>query len=244
MNIAREAYLSKRQETKSVIETMMTEKVGHLLDSGAIYGRAYQQRIDSNFTTAPNAVIIHDDWSGFDVKASLYHHLCRTVLFNSEKQQEFDSFAQLHEDLTWSDIIAKWEGHTGYDFTEYFDSLDMNNCSFLDGVFYAWVIEDNQGNEFVLIRTHNGCDYRGGYSKPYMFDKCSHRNFDNSGLDCDLFRVADVDIICKDNVEHHWMHEGFGKFLDDSWPQTELRPIWNGQFYPCPKCGGKLVADM
>lgn len=243
MDIATQKFLSNRQETKSVIEKMMTEKVGHMLDSGGIYGRAYQQRIDNNFTTAPNVVLIHDEWIGFDVKASLYHHLCRTVLFNSEKQQEFDSFAKHYEELSWEKILQMWTESCGYEVTEYFNSLEYE-YSFLDGVFIAWVIEDTKGTEFVVIRTHNGCDYRDGYSSPYMFDKCSHRNYDNSGLDCDLFRISDVDIVCEDNIEHAWFHEGGGCFYSDECPQKVLQLVWNGQFFPCPKCGGKLIADM
>lgn len=233
-------FASHVTQTQSVIEKMMTEPVGHLLDSGGIYGRAYQKRIDSNFTQAEIAWVSWDNWAMVDVRASLYHHLCRTVLFNEQKQHEFDEFAKTMENETWENVLQAWVTSNNYDVTFTFNSLDYE-YSVLDGVFVAWIVEDANGDECVVIRTHNGCDYNGGYSAPYMFDKRAYKMMAASGDDCDLFDVQNIDLVCMNNLDHNWYQEnGFFVYAENG---TTMSLDWNGEFLPCPICGGKLVAD-
>ena len=239
MNIATDEFVQKIVQTREVIEKMMTEPVRHMLDSGGIYGRAYQKRIDRNFTEAESATLKWDEW-GVEVQASLYHHLCRTLLFNEEKQHEFDDMYK-SKDTSWEEDLKDWVASNKYDVTYVFNSNDYD-YTILDGVFYAWVVEDENGNEFVVVRTHNGCDLNAGYSAPYMFYKRAYKLMAASGDDCDLFAIQNVDVVCVDNIEHAWYFD-LGHFWSNI-DGAKLEFKWNGEFFPCPNCGGKLVADM
>jgi hypothetical protein len=143
----------------------MTENTGrHILDSGMLYGYNYDRAQGANEQP--------EGWFDYGTPTiNLYHHLVKNVRFNEDVQTEFDAFVaeiDSDNDMSWEDLLHKftrnkhWEVKS-HGYTYNFDNLLSQNFVWFD-------IETDDGDDMVIIRTHNGCDARGGFSSPKWFN--------------------------------------------------------------------------
>lgn len=153
-----------------MIWEMSRENTGsHFLDSGGAYGYTYNTPIAKDG-------LIWDDFSGYSI--SLPHFLDAFFSFD----ENTDKFNEMLDGLVKSDqnksyfedaaeIIDLVEGYAeekGADFLKdnIFNTYNFEND--LDQVFQAQTFEYD-GEKYIVVMTHNGCDVRGGYSKPHVF---------------------------------------------------------------------------
>ena len=127
-------------------EMLTTPTAHHILDSGAIYGRAYQRNRTRDFANEPQATLCQSE-----VSVSVYHHL-NACLEEDQLCHQFDP-----EDPRWLEdhgLFPESEAWNTYNWDNNFDQV-------LQG--------QNLTEDYVLLQIHGGCDVRSGYTEPRLF---------------------------------------------------------------------------
>lgn len=223
--------------TADAIAAMLKENTGrNILDSGMIYGYGYDARKDVDYPNTPD----HYIKDGIYFK-STFHHLLDNLIVDAEENKRFMQFAALpeHQDEPWSATLEAYCKMMHY--TADVAGLTANSDNFLD-VEYQWVEvddkEDYNDRELVVIRSHNGCDIRGGYSTPVWFTyKENYR--DNSN-----FYSIDVGYLyCSQDSDHRFdCYDGYHwAYGEDGVTNADIETDDAGNFI-CPTCGGVLKA--
>ena len=162
--------------TKELIYSMLTESTGaHMLDSGGAYGRHWernQKRSIEDFENEPEQLYT---WDG--------HYICRTVsVFHYLSQLEQDELCEEFNAMPCHDWDAEevfgvsdnqgrglcWKAGLKLKVRHVFNTYngDSDLSQVLQG---GWI--DVNGDEYLLLQIHNGCDVRGGYTDAKLF-KC------------------------------------------------------------------------
>jgi len=176
--------MKKFTDTQKLVYAMLTESTGrHMLDSGGAYGRNWernQAKTIEDFDNEQEQTIEKSEWT--DKNGKTYTEYLRTVsvfhyLSELELDQVCDKFNELNTDC------KDWEGDFGYgvsqagaDFLELVDmeskSEPFNTCngdSDLSQVLQGAWLEDADGDTYLLLQIHGGCDVRGGYTDAKLF---------------------------------------------------------------------------
>jgi hypothetical protein len=174
---------------------MLTENTGaHFLDSGGAYGRHWERNAGMNvaeWDATPSATL--DNWQCASV--STYHYMSDRLKFAPELDESFQQFADTMPDSGWLDIIEEWldtlplvtsrdimpDGRHGWNTYNGEDNLTQ----VLQGTTFR--LDDGYGGQvFAIVQTHNGCDVRGGYSTPRVFevscDMAEYFPYDNADM--------------------------------------------------------------
>jgi hypothetical protein len=221
----------KPMDIRQRIAGMMQENTGtHLLDSGGAYGRNWEKNQGKNFEK--ESVVKIDGYEGgdFNLSVSTYHFLVNhlEVTPASEKLNErFHKFMDKEEDRSYLadmeefmdelfgkdsesvDIYGDEDGRVGkIDNTYNYDNL-------LDQTLqYGFFRKD--GKEFVILQVHGGCDVRGGYTEPQIFEV-------TEGFDYWLIHMQDLNAYengktyHSDDAGYHWYKEDGGEFDIKNW---------------------------
>jgi len=172
----------KYTETDKLVYEMLTENTGsHMLDSGGAYGRHWernQKRTIEDFSNEEEENIEEISWIDKDDKTHIEYQ--RTVsVFHFLSDLELDDICNEFNRL--NTLCSDWEGfHYGVseDASDYLKSIgevemkhpfntyneDSDLSQILQG---AWVKLD--GEQYLLLQIHNGCDARGGYTDAKLF---------------------------------------------------------------------------
>lgn len=167
--------------TEKRIAEMLKENTGRsILDSGDCYGRAWERRQGIvDFRQLPETNV--DVWDGeVTVSASLFHWLVGHLELSDEAekvQRRFKRFAK-HDGWAWlreMEEFAEREIEKGRAEEEIYlvrtgdiwNSYNYENvlAGTIQGMWYA-----EGGKQFVLLQIHGGCDVRGGYTAPQVFE--------------------------------------------------------------------------
>jgi hypothetical protein len=249
----------KNARTREAVACMLLENTGkHMLDSGGIYGYNFEKRIGMDFDAMPKAYINDGNFL-----KSLYHHLVDNLIVDAEQNAEFDKFCngdyavqelersgmdvtpesiaevvELRHNQPWNSGLqdyCEFMGHTAVR-----SGNSYNYESVLDGVFQWFEIDDaTEDTQWAVVQTHNGCDMRGGYSKPVFF-----LYKENYREDSELTQFCNGHLYCeKDSSEH-----SYETYNGCTWYETEygvgeveLARDENGDLR-CPRCNGRLLA--
>jgi hypothetical protein len=168
-------------QAKQLIHKMLTTNTGRAIcDSGDAYGRNWernQAKSIEDFENAPSATLEvsrweHDGKVSYDasVTIDLFHHLLR-VLETDSICDEFNSLPVedwRSEFYGVSDAGETWLKDKG--FTAKGDSFNTYNWSAnfsqtLQGCHLEWL----NGDTYLLLQVHQGCDVRGGYTDAKLF---------------------------------------------------------------------------
>lgn len=195
-------------KTREVIAKMMKENTGyHMLDSGGAYGRNFERNKEIDFDSTPFGTLTFQ-LGYIDVTLNLYHWLVERLTFEDNLQKEFDTFVELpdNEDSSWFELVGMFpeylEGLLNDDNKLKYDvdSIDIfteNTCNsenFLSQIIQYTEFEVDECI-IVMLMIHGGCDVRGGYTAPKIFEAFdSHRLTDS----------AQARIYCEKDTEHHW----------------------------------------
>jgi len=156
-----------------ILYNMFTENTGvDLLDSGDAYNRHWQinQRLNIDDFVNREITTYNEDYEC---------HSLDTFKFLSENldvDNETDELNKLFDEFINRDE-NKDQNYYGlmYDFISEllqkdYDKID-NTYNFNDTLtqHYQYGVFEYNNNVYVILQLHNGCDVRGGYTKPYIF---------------------------------------------------------------------------
>jgi len=169
-----------KMETKQLIASMLAENTGsHFLDSGGAYGRNWQRQKGKtlqDFENEPAATLEVYEWedkdggSHIEVSATVnvFHHLSNCLeldeicsKFNSKPVRDWDSDIY-GVSKRGAKRLERWGFEVGNSWNTY------NWCSNHSQVLQGTDLE-LEGENYVLIQIHGGCDVRGGYTDAKLF---------------------------------------------------------------------------
>ena len=226
--------------TESVLVEMLTENTGRaLLDSGDHYGRNHERNQGVDFESQPVATV---DKYGFQPTLSVYHWLCERVSFAPEidaQLQEFCSAPERERTHYLEDMEEFVETHypdaTGiYGDGKPFTVNTYNGECSLSQTLQFHFFRVNDETSYIALQIHGGCDVRGGYTAPRVFEVTDD--------DASIFSVADVSAHCNnEECEASWYSDngGYNFYANDGETDLEsgdLKADEDGN-YLCPECG-------
>ena len=161
--------------TERKIRAMIRENTGsHLLDSGSAYGYIYQTPIPAHAITVSTRRSV----GILEVECSIsLFHLLVDNLRETDTSRRFDrQLARMirspgHADCSYlncmqefADTIDDKSTYTVSEsaFNSYNEETDLDQH--FQGILFSYDHES-----YIAIQSHNGCDIRGGYSKPRVF---------------------------------------------------------------------------
>jgi len=212
--------------TKTLIHRMLTENTGrHFLDSGGAYGRNWernQKKTIEDFESEPSATLEVYRWErdgkvsyDFSPTISLFHHLTECL--------ELDDLCREFNDLPVSD----WDSEDFYgvsaDGEEWIKSAGFRKReapfnSYNWGANFSQTIQghflDLDGDQYVLLQIHGGCDVRGGYTDAQLFKIKSGETYSVFSEDC-FFSAGDFGL----SWSSEWINQEGGCATEEDFEQ-------------------------
>lgn len=227
-------------EEQTLIYQILTENTGkHFLDSGYAYGRHWQKnqtRTIEDFTAESEATLYISKYENkleAEVSISLFHYLsenleidniCRT--FNAIPCENWDSdmFGVSKEG---KDYLESLDATISGDFNSY------NGESVLSQVI-QYTILDIDGDDYVALQVHGGCDIRGGYTDAKLFKVMDMFGYEMAGFEiCKGNSRISLDFRGGELNAEEWINDGGdleGALVDDSVDlQEALREFGEGK---------------
>lgn len=186
-------YLQDR--TTEVLRAMLRENTGtHFLDSGGTprydpqgnysgskhgYGRHHERNRSRDFEAEP-ATVLSFRWGDICVTHNVYHWLGERLEYDERMQELFDACSQeidANRKVSWLPLMEEfpeWLRERGREVTglygegQPFTVNTYNGPDLLNQVLQFKYFECD-GQAYVLLQIHNGCDVRGGYTAPKAF---------------------------------------------------------------------------
>ena len=172
--------------TEERIIQMLKENTGrHFLDSGGAYGRHWERNQHRDFLSEPPCKTeirwknereedgkIIGDLDEVLIVYNIFHFLNNFLDWDETAQKiekEFYEFATSddYKKETWEDCLdafCKTRGYVGVG-----GAYTYNYETILSQDIIYNPFETNEGDELMIIRVHNGCDARGGFTSPAFF---------------------------------------------------------------------------
>uniref|UniRef100_A0A7C3SQZ6 Uncharacterized protein n=1 Tax=Dictyoglomus turgidum TaxID=513050 RepID=A0A7C3SQZ6_9BACT len=148
-------------------------KKGEYIGSIQGYGRAYEQPRNEKD-------VLYQDEDGYWY-INTWKHLNEILEFDPKWNNDFYRFAKTMPEDPWPRVMEAWSGNSVVN-TYNFDNL-------LDRVIQYTMKKVKEGKKekvIVALQSHNGCDVRGGYTDPYVFntfqDDVGEAEFDLLGM--------------------------------------------------------------
>ena len=222
--------------TESVIYDMLTENTGaHLLDSGGAYGRNHERNRTKSledFKSEPQTVF---DVEYLDVTVSLFHHLNDRLTFNESADADFHLWAK-DRDESWLESMEAYADHRGWSIL--FSENSYNRESNLSQVIQYTVYDSG----LVALQVHGGCDVRGGYTKPRLFEMgdISELVFESGTIYCTGDAVDSDGPHAFDTNGTEWTHLGEYDRSFSPYEMDKRRDLLKLEYLPCPICGAPM----
>ena len=195
--------------TKEILIAMLKENTGtHMCDSGGAYGRNWQRNQSKDFEKEPAAEVNFSVWKdqlSIEYSRSVFHFLLDRLEFNEELNADFKRFLDANDYYDFEAMQAFCDLH-GYD-SQTINTYngECNLSQTLQFISFGTGSESYE-HDHVLLQIHGGCDVRGGYSEPKIFDL---------NYECALYGTADGSITCSDcganwttDDNYHWYQDG------------------------------------
>lgn len=183
--------------TKEIIYGMLVENTGrHPLDSGGAYGRSWERnqgRTIEDFEAEPEErFVYHKNGNYLERTVSVYHFLSQLDTdwiceeFNNMPCDNWDADGDVYgvSEEQWQWLTSKCEVDIKHTFNTYNGDSDLSQV--LQG---SWL--DINGDMYLLLQIHGGCDVRGGYTsaklflpnEEYIIHEYLHRYMDSYDID-------------------------------------------------------------
>lgn len=285
----------KLTKTEKVIQEMLTENTGrHFLDSGGTmntdgsvshgYGRHWERNQKRDFASEPRSTL-EWDYGSVSVTHNVYHWLVDRLEYDGKLDRRFRKWAATEErsDWGWLQCMEAWcdelkeqgceiTGIHGDDSQSHVTVNTYNGEDLLSQTLQYCYFELD-GESYVLLQIHGGCDVRGGYTAPRVFKiegpGCGEGTeiFDNAraGIGCcgvetnpNQTEIPGCEApLCErswyTDDGHNWYSNDQHPDLTDypvtteengeTWEHGSVHVCENGDIL-CPNCGGKLCADF
>lgn len=255
-------------ELAAIIDGMLKENTGkHFLDSGGAYGRSWERNQSRDFTTEEACVIdCRSEEDGTITELSLtfnlYHFLkahTETDEITEKLQKDFDEFSQEDSqiDEPWEEVQEAFCKRYSIDAKNSYYTYNSETILSQDIIVVECETED--GEEFIFLRIHGGCDARGGFTAPKILRKCEC--FELAMNDCNawcsgvsLGTTAGVDALidmpekrCQnnwtsDNGGSDWYYDGCSSKEKDLFEMVTYDE--ETKKFTCKDCGGEVVFSV
>lgn len=170
--------------TKEAIAGMLVTSTGAALcDSGDAYGRHWQQNQKAAegfaspveyFESLPPATMYlsrygaeYEEETRPEVEINVYHWLCNNLGdFCENDTEEFWQWSRWprNQDKDWPQLMDEWAEQETMGGMEYAIVNTYNGTCLL-----SQTLQFLEYGGKVLLQIHQGCDVRGGYTKPHIF---------------------------------------------------------------------------
>lgn len=241
---------SEREKTEEIIVDMLTENTGvHMLDSGSAYGRhweenkKYGEEVEKWKERPETRVDIDAKHETIMVTSDIFHYL-RYHVERTEKASELEkkfyeyaeqdrfereSWCQIMRELFGSNSITNTYNHETHlgQTLQYAMISEEEAEKFLNEESIAEGFKpDLYDMRYIILQIHNGCDVRGGYTKPRVFEIGDPTYF--------LMHQTDIYASCEcsqghsDDAGYHWYEM----------PDFEFKEIEGEDKVVCSECGG------
>lgn len=242
---------SDYDKTERLIAEMLLENTGcSILDSGGIYGRHFEEnRKNPDFKKRPEVKVTVWKDGEIDATIDVFHFLnaflerdkvaegLEAMLYDMADKPEY-------RDMSWLGIMrefADFMGSLGWDNEGVANTYNWENR--LSQVLqYAIIYNPETEEYYIILQIHNGCDVRGGYTKPRVFRLLDYDYFHMAMTDifasCDCTQAYSEDY----DLYYHTDKGDDKKGIPDYWivePKKPNAKDWEYQLR-CKKCG-KLV---
>jgi len=221
-------------ETERVIHEMLIENTGaHPLDSGALYGRHWERNREvEDFRKTPEIYV-----NEYSISINVFHYL--TMYLERDKTSEvlerlLYEFADRPENMysSWLDIMIDFADQLeslGWTVHPPFNTYNFDN--FLSQVLQGIVVENGE-DSYIILQIHNGCDVRGGYTKPRVFKLLDPEEF--------FFNMDEIlaGCGCRAGYIDAWGYHDFDPDHDDKSKGFPKDWRWNKRKkkYVCRRC--------
>jgi hypothetical protein len=258
-------------ETNVVIAAMLTEDTGSsILDSGSAYGRNHERQAGktvADFRAEPEVEVKF--WGPYrdetqpdvDLSISVYHFLSERLDYDAERDAEYQAWASARfeaEPYSHSDLELAQEWAKSHSHRQPWTTNTYNHDSLLSQVIQWVAWDEDDGESYVLLQIHGGCDVRGGYTTPRVFRIPGG----DAAYLCD---DAELEISCEgvpqaegqmnlDGSPARTAHHGYetddaGYHWRDYESQTEVTITCakrdDGSWYiACPACGAPMTPQI
>lgn len=163
------------RDIRDVIEDLLKEKTGkHFLDSGGAYGRHWEENQDRNFRDE-NELDIEVYGEDVELSLNLYHYLTSVLKISNKSEKlnkELQKYMEMSEDNYLIDMENFAKDKDMYIATENTYNYDTILSQTIQYVIMSededWVYSVDP--VYIILQIHNGCDVRGGYTKPQIFE--------------------------------------------------------------------------
>jgi hypothetical protein len=243
-------------ETERILHEMLVENTGvHPLDSGFAYGRHWERNREiQDFRKLPVVdVTVWKDGS-LEATVNVFHYL-RFFLERDKTSEALEAMLYaLAEEPEWRDepwlsvmyefadrlVDLGWSRDGGWNSYNWENLLSQ----VIQGI-NVWK-EDKDGypaEEYVILQIHNGCDVRGGYTKPRVFRLVEEGPGDFFFLMDELEAWCGCTHAYTDDCGYHWYVSGESadRFPEHWKPVPKNGNPKNWEYYlRCEKCGGEV----
>lgn len=159
--------------TREVLIQMFTENTGRsILDSGDAYGRNWERNQTLEFTKKPEVTFHTYDGTFEYLTVNTFEYLDKILHYNEELQEQYNNFVEDSDEphlVDMENFVDHLE-ELGEDIRERQTINTYNYENVLDETLQWVEWQDRYGNTKVLLQYHGGCDARGGYTKPRVFE--------------------------------------------------------------------------
>ena len=167
--------------TAEVLAAMFTENTGaHFLDSGGAYGRNYERHAGKTARDFLNAPAVNNCGDYFTVNA--FHWLNDRLSYSPVMDSAFQTYLDQSEEHYLTDME---EFPTTLGAENIYTINTYNGDDALDQTLQFTQFEVG-GRYYYALQVHGGCDVRGGYTRPRIFE----------GDDCALYDFERVSVRC------------------------------------------------
>jgi hypothetical protein len=240
----------ERVATADVVAGMLTENTGgSLLDSGGFYGRNWERNQGltvADFQGAPRAVL-----DGDTVTVSVFHHMVENLDYNQAWDAQLSAFID-SSDYGYYEGVRAWLDSIGVE-NDYFSERVVQswNTYEVDGdllsqTLQGWTVTFPDGITRTIVQVHGGCDVRGGYTRPRVFDVFDEYWWlcNSWTVQCDGVAELDGQLDISGEVASPMVHTfSVGSDAElNLWEHVEsLRGSGvKLDYVPCPDCGAVL----
>lgn len=174
--------IKEEDELKRTIQEMLVENTGcNILDSGGAYGRGWEKNRSRDFNKESSISIEILDES-VELQYNVYKYLVN-FLEITEESRELDKLLQKTIDLEDNDsYMADLEDFMEEQEPDGYRSNGITNTYNYDTILsdvlqYGILVNDDTDKHFIILQIHNGCDVRGGYTRPRVFSLGTEDSF-------------------------------------------------------------------
>ena len=162
------------------ISEMLKENTGvAMLDSGGAYGRHWQSNKNINFYKMPRYTIELYNNNELVYTKSVYWFLTENLIISKESERLQRLFKRKYKDSEKCDLVDM-ESFSEYLYINIGASglygegkpfiYNTYNVECVLSQVLQYVYFELGNKQFVILQIHGGCDVRGGYTRPYIFE--------------------------------------------------------------------------